>query len=56
MQSSKLQGKLIEPRTDSLLSFKCYSELVGREDVILGLDREFEDANTVALVGLDGSG
>ena len=47
---------IIEPKADSLLSFKCYSELIGREKVLLQLDTEFRDSNIVALVGPGGIG
>lgn len=46
----------VDAKTDSLLSFKCYSELVGRENILLNLDSELEDNNAVALVGPNGSG
>ena len=45
-----------DAKTDSLLSFKCYSELVGRENILLNLDFELEDNELVALVGPEGSG
>lgn len=54
--SGNLQVKRVEPRTDSLLSFKCYSELVGREDVLLNLEQKYESAGALALVGPDGGG
>ena len=46
----------VEPKADSLLSFKCYSELIGREKVLLQLDAEFRDSNVVALIGPGGIG
>ena len=54
--ATTLQVTVAEPRTDSLLSFKCYSEIVGREDVLLALDRSFDDASLLVLVGPHGSG
>ena len=46
----------IEPKTDSLLSFRCYSELVGREKLLLQLDSEFEVSDVVVLAGPGGVG
>jgi hypothetical protein len=51
-----LKQETNEPKTDSLLSFKCYSELVGREEILLRLDAEFEVSNIVALAGPEGQG
>lgn len=53
-ESTKLD--IMEPKTDSLLSFRCYSELVGREKLLLQLDSEFERSDVVVLVGPGGVG
>ena len=56
MSLDRAKSDTIEPKADSLLSFKCYSELIGREKVLLQLDTEFKHSNNVALVGSGGIG
>lgn len=53
-EKAKVNGT--EPKTDSLLSFRCCSELVGREKLLLQLDSEFEISDVVVLAGPSGVG